>query len=256
MRISLPGYARLTAPGASGIVLESCHGAIEAILANETLYDYAARQPAARRFTGRAPVYAIGLPDGCGDAVVRRSMRGGALARLGTDLFFPPTRGLRELVTSLRLRAAGVPTPEVIGFVVYRAGPVLRRSDVVTREIPGGTDLASALRTVSDVERRRATLEATAHLVAALSREGAHHSDLNLRNILVSGIGAGESAQPQTYILDVDRIRFHVPGDPVVLGANIARLARSMRKLRDLGRLRIEDSEIETLRERAMELAG
>ena len=187
-------------------------------------------------------------------------MRGGALARLGTDLFFPPTRGLRELVTSLRLRAAGVPTPEVIGFVVYRAGPVLRRSDVVTREIPGGADLASALRTVSDVERRRATLEAAAQLVAALSREGAHHSDLNLRNILISGIGAGESAQPQAqaqaFILDVDRIRFHVPGDPVVLGANIARLARSMRKLRDRGELKIDDSEIETLRARAMELAG
>ncbi len=238
-------------------MLESCRGAIEAILAKETLYDFAARQPEARRFAGRAPVYAIELPGGCGNAVVRRSMRGGALARFGTDLFFPPTRGLRELVTSLRLRGAGVPTPELIGFVVYRAGPVLRRSDVVTREIPVGADLASALRTVSDVERRRATLEATAQLVAALSREGAHHSDLNLRNILISGMGgAGESAQPQAYILDVDRIRFHVPGDPVVLGANIARLARSMRKLRDLGRLRIDDSEIETLRARTMELAG
>jgi Lipopolysaccharide kinase (Kdo/WaaP) family len=256
LRIRLPGYARLTAAGARGIVLESCRSAIESILANETLYDFAARQPAARRFAGRTPVYVIELPDGCGDAVVRRSMRGGALARLGTDLFFPPTRGPRELVTSLRLRAAGVPTPEVIGFVVYRAGPVLRRSDVVTREIPGGADLASALRTVSDVERRRATLEAAAQLVAALSREGAHHSDLNLRNILISGIGAGESAPPQAFILDVDRIRFHVPGDPIVLGANIARLARSMRKLRDRSELKIDDSEIETLRARAMELTG
>ncbi len=255
MRISLPGYARLTAPGASGIVLESCRGAIEAILANETLYDFAARQPTARRFAGRAPVYAVGLPDGCGDVVIRRSMRGGALARLGTDLFLPPTRGLRELVTSVRLRAAGVSTPELIGFVIYKAGPVLRRSDVVTREIPGGTDLASALAALSDADLRRATLEATAHLVAAMSRDGAHHPDLNLRNILVTGVGASEGAQPQAFILDVDRIRFHFPGDPIVLSANLARLTRSMRKLRDRGELKIDDSEIETLRARATELA-
>ena len=58
------------------------------------------------------------------------------------DLFFPPTRGLRELVNSLRLRLAGVPTPEVVAVISYRAGPVLRRSDVATREIAESHDLS------------------------------------------------------------------------------------------------------------------
>lgn len=182
-------------------------------------------------------------------------MRGGALAGLETDLFLPPTRSLRELVTSLRLRGAGVKTPEMIGFIVYPAGPVFRRSDVITREIEGGVDLVSALAHPGNADRRGEMLDATAHLVAAISREGAHHSDLNLRNVLVSSGGIAGTSQVQAYILDVDRIRFHFPGDPVVLSANIARLARSMRKLRDHGELRIDDAEIETLRLRATELA-
>ena len=181
-------------------------------------------------------------------------MRGGALTGLHTDLFLPPTRGLRELVTSLRLRTAGIHTPEMIAFIVYRVGPIFRRSDVVTREIPGGVDLASALAHPGNAERRGEMLDAASALVAELSREGAHHSDLNLRNILVSDARTTESAQLQAYILDIDRIRFHFPGDPVVLSANVARLARSMRKLRDRGELKIEDSEIEALRTRAMEL--
>lgn len=144
----------------------------------------------------------------------------------------------------------------MIAFIRYRAGPIFRRSDVITREIPGGVDLASALAHPGNAERRGEMLDAAAGLVAALSREGAHHSDLNLRNIIVSTSAAGDSGQLQAFILDVDRIRFHFPGDPVVLSANIARLARSIRKLRDRGELIIEDSEIEALRKRAMEPVG
>jgi hypothetical protein len=246
LRISLPGYARLTSPRARGITLESCRAPIESILANETIYDFAARQPDARKFAGRATVYAIELPDGCGSGVVRRSMRGGWLSSLNTDLFLPPTRALRELVTSIRLRSSGVATPEVIAFAVYPAGGIFRRSDVVTREVKG-KDLGSILASGPSEERRQVSLETAAALVASLSLAGAHHSDLNLRNILVSGDVA--------YILDVDRIRFHVPGDPIVLRANIARLKRSLRKRRDLDRIPIEESEIVALGERIMELA-
>lgn len=180
-------------------------------------------------------------------------MRGGALSRLKTDLFLPPTRGLRELLASLRLRLAGVATPEVMAYAIYPAGSVFRRTDVITREIRGGADLATALAETNQPPRRGAILEAAAQLVAALSRAGAHHADLNLKNILVTDSSDGAAESPLAHVLDVDRVRFHVPGDPIVAVANIDRLERSLKKWRALHGLAIDDSEIATFRSRALE---
>lgn len=244
LTLAMPGYAKIRVANARGLVIETCHEMLETILSTGTLYSYAAAQPDARSFTGRAPVYAVSLPDGCGDVVVRHAMRGGALARTNSDLFFPPTRGLRELVNSLRLRISGVSTPEVVAFVTYRAGPVLRRSDVATREIRDGHDLWTVLSEIEPGDQRDACLRAAGRLVSAMTRAGAHHADLNLRNILVTWDGAeGATA----HVLDVDRIRFHVPGDPMVAQANRARLERSIRKWRDRKRIDVTDREISLL---------
>lgn len=244
--MSMPGYAKLRVKGARGLAVEGCHGTLEAILATETLYEYAARQPDARRMRGRATAYGIHLGSECGDVVVRHAMRGGLLARTGSDLFLPPTRGLRELINSLRLRLSGVPTPEVVAFVSYHAGPVLRRSDVLTREIPESHDLAVVLREMKDREHRDSCARATGKLLSSLARAGAHHPDLNARNILISWDSAHGA---MAHVLDVDRIRFHVPGDPMVASANIARLDRSLRKLREKHELEISDVEIDVIRD-------
>ena len=238
--LSLPGYAKLNVGSARGLVVETCMTQVREILEAGTLYDHARRQPDARSFQGRAPAYAVSL-DRCGSVVVRHAMRGGLLGKTGTDLFLPPTRGLRELVNSLRLRLAGVPTPEVVAIVSYKAGPVLRRSDVATREIPDSHDLAVVLREMSDPAERRSCLEATGKLLATMARAGAHHPDLNARNVLVTW-EAGEGAR--AHVLDVDRIRFHVPQDPMVSRANIERLERSLLKLRGLNSLTISDDEV------------
>jgi hypothetical protein len=60
-------------------------------------------------------------------------------------------------------------------------------------------------------------------LLAALTRAGAVHPDLNARNIVVAGKTA--------YVLDVDRVYFLPPDDPRVVARNRARLVRSARKL-------------------------
>ena len=56
-----------------------------------------------------------------------------------------------------------------------------------------------------------------------MSRAGAVHPDLNMRNVLVDGTNA--------YVLDVDRVYFLPPNDPRVAERNRARLLRSARKL-------------------------
>ena len=236
--------------GARGLVLESCKSVLESILSSETLYAYARRQPDAREFRGRATAYGIALGSGCGNVVVRHAMRGGLLARTGSDLFFPPTRGLRELVNSLRLKLTGVPTPEVVAFVSYPAGQILRRSDVATREIPESHDLSVVLREITEGEHRSACLRATGMLLSLLTRGGAHHPDLNARNVLISW---DSSDGAKAFVLDVDRIRFHVPGDPMVANANLARLERSLAKLREHEGLMVSDDEISMIRSAAAE---
>jgi 3-deoxy-D-manno-octulosonic acid kinase len=242
---SLPGYARISGNGVRGLAIESSRAGIEEILSAETLYDYAARQPGARTFRGRVPAYAITLPQEGGDVVIRHAVRGGALGKTGSDLFFPPTRALRELINSMRLRMAGVPTPEVVAFVTYRAGPLMRRSDVATRERKDAHDLSVVLKEIPTGEHRAQCLTATGRLLSVLARVGAHHPDLNARNVLISWDDAHGA---QAHVLDVDRIRFHVPADPMVFKANFDRLERSLEKLRERENLPVTDEEIESIR--------
>ncbi|HET9003565.1 MAG TPA: lipopolysaccharide kinase InaA family protein, partial [Gemmatimonadaceae bacterium] len=150
--------------------------------------------------------------------------------------------------------AAGVPTPAFIGYAVYPAGFGLSRIDVLVEEIPGARDLANVVR---DGGMTSALIEATARLLAALSRAGARHEDLNLKNVLISRpvMPDGEPAAPMAYAIDVDRVSF---GHPRVrtMEANVARLARSARKWRRGRELPIEEEQLATLARRARELAA
>ncbi len=108
------------------------------VLAAGTLYDFARRQPEAQALAGRQPAFAISTPTGAGAMVVRHNRHGGLFARLTGDRFLPPTRAPREFDLSARLRAAGVPTPPILAYVVYRDGLVgaLRRGHAHGRRVP------------------------------------------------------------------------------------------------------------------------
>jgi tRNA A-37 threonylcarbamoyl transferase component Bud32 len=164
---------------------------------------------------------------------VRHVRHGGVLAPLTRDLFVPPTRAPYELATSIRLRDAGVATPEVLAYGVYRAGPGLRRADVVTREIPDASMLAAcvtspAVRGDLSIDQQ-AVWHAVRVLIDALGRAGAFHADLNVTNVLITGAGG---STPTAYALDIDRVIWRRPGDPTVARDNAARLRRSAEKRR------------------------
>lgn len=207
-----------------------------------TLYAYAAAHATRRELRGRAAAYAVPLgaeSDGRPrTVVVRHGWRGGALRRVRRDLFFPPTRAPVELATSERLRAAGVPTPEVMAYAVYPAAAGLRRVDVATCLVPNGTDLAAvlgaALAAGTPVD---AWVRPTAALLAALARAGARHPDLNLKNVLLApGSSAeGSHAELRAWVLDVDVARvLDAAVSPAIaaatLTANLERLSRSVQK--------------------------
>jgi hypothetical protein len=248
--IRIPSYERFQVGDARVVATAACAGAIREVLEKERLYDYAARQPDAVALVGRAPVFAVDLPRECGRVVVRHNMRGGWMAKVSKDLFVFPTRGFRELIASLRLRASGVSTPEVVAYVSYPINLVLRRSDVATREIANGHDLSVALAKVTDHAHRVMVLDAIAKLLRSLTQAGAHHQDLNLKNVLLT---AGDGPGLDAHLLDVDRVRFSSPGSPLVAKANLDRLIRSLRKWRDLHELPYSAEDEEYLRLRSIE---
>jgi hypothetical protein len=230
---SIPSYERFAVGGARVVATRSCSNSIRTVLENERLYEYAARQPDAVPLIGRA-----------------HNMRGGWIARISKDLFVLPTRGFRELIASLRLRASGVSTPEVVAYVSYPLNWVLRRSDVATREIPNGHDLSVVLEKVTDHDHRVMVLDAVVKLLKSLTQAGAHHPDLNLKNVLLT---AGQGDGLDAHVLDVDRVRFSSPGSPLIAKANLDRLIRSLRKWRDREGLPYTAEDEEYLRLRTAE---
>jgi len=238
------GYQRAEVLGVAVVARAGMLDAVRTALKSGTLYEYAAQHEEARSLAGRGIAYALPFPNG-ERVVVRHNRHGGLLASLTGDRFLPPTRAPRELAAALRLAREHVPTPEILAYAVYRAGPLFRRSDVVTREVRNGRDLAQLLTEGGDGERRVA-LEAAAELIGLLSAVGARHHDLNVKNILLANDG-GRAGRLLAFVLDVDRVEFGRGGDSRITELNLARFARSARKWRELYGARIDDVELARL---------
>jgi tRNA A-37 threonylcarbamoyl transferase component Bud32 len=211
---------------------------IEALRAG-TLYRYAESHPNARPLAGRGVAYAVPLPGNVERVVVRHNRHGGMLARFTGDLFRAPTLAPLELRMSERLRRAGVPTPVILGYVVYAAPAGLRRVDVMTREIPESHDLSSAIMTADRRVRDKALL-AAATLVGALSDAKARHHDLNVKNVLLRD---SDDGLLNAFVLDVDRVAF-VEDATYAREANVARLLRSARKWQSAHGAPVTDDEL------------
>jgi hypothetical protein len=215
------------------------------MLSDGTLFEAAARDLGARRLDGRGVAYAIALPVTGTRAVVRHNRHGGLLASVTRDLFLHPTRAPHELAISLRLAELGVRTPPVLMYGVQRVGALLRRADLVTREVPGGRDLASYMvPSVAEAERA-AAWHATRALVRALNAAGARHHDLNVKNVLLAP--AANGVDLEAWVLDVDRVVFGERNAASVRVGNAARLLRSARKWRDERGAVLDEGELAAL---------
>lgn len=244
------GYLPFMVRETGGMALIPLVPDLHELLREGTLYDYAARHPRARALSGRATAWAVPLPDATTHVVVRHGWHGGLLRRVTGDRFLAPTRAPYELRTSLALRERGVPTPEIVAYAVYPAGPLLRRSDVASREVPRAKDLAVTLVGTPVRAVKEAALEATATLLARLADAGARHADLNLKNVLLEPAGDGAFS---AWVLDVDRVTLHDGGDARVPALNHARLARSAGKWARLHGADITDDDLARLARRADE---
>lgn len=215
-----PGYQHFAVPGARVIVRADVVNALRDAMGAGTLYDWAAKFPGRRELTGRIPAYALPLPGADYNVVVRHNHHGGLLAGLRGDRFFRP-RAAYELAAAWRLTNAGIPTPEVIACALYRVNWLEKRSDVMTRELPAGSDFGAIVAAGSPSP---AQLDAVRTLVQTLGDAGVWHPDLNARNIYVT------DGDVRAFVLDLDRVKFGAA--PYFAGrANAARLSRSVKKI-------------------------
>lgn len=237
-----PGYESFLVGRARVVAHASVAGAVRGAMSGATLHGWASRQPGARGMQGRATAWATTMPGGI-EVVVRHSRHGGMLAPLTGDLFLEPTRAPAELAASLRLGSAGVSTPEVLAYAVYPVVGPFVRADVATRLLRG-VALPEAWQAAESDDDRWAIIEMMAQLLSSLRRAGAHHPDLNVRNVLMLD-GAGAA------VLDVDRVGFGAPGDASIAERNVRRLLRSMAKARVGYGVDLTSRQVQRLRETA-----
>jgi tRNA A-37 threonylcarbamoyl transferase component Bud32 len=244
------GYRRVDEAGTIIVARADVAGALlsayrAAPRENPTLHGYASRDSGARPLRGRETAYALTLPGTTTPVVVRHNRHGGVLRALTGDLFLGLTRAPRELAIALALEDLGVPTPPVLGYGIYAAGPVFARSDVVTEEIRDSMDLGEfLLESAPGTDERRKVWNATSRLLRRLSMGGVRHHDLNVKNILVR---MSHEDLTIAYALDVDRIEFDCTRRDAYAG-NRARLRRSVEKWKRTRGARISDSEVSFLK--------
>lgn len=237
-----PGYSRVARPGAVLVVRDDVAAAISAAMSTVPLYEWAATLPGRRELQGRAPAYAVQLPESDVRVVVRRNHHGGLLAPLLGDRFII-SRAPRELAIARIFAEQGIPTPDVLAHATHSVNWLQSRIDVVTRELPPGRDLGASLLAESSGPGRDAQWAAVAVLLRALMGTGAWHRDLNVKNIyLIETPGS----PPRAAVLDLDRVLFDIPG-PTVGEANVERLRRSLRKWRDTKGASVSDAELKAL---------
>lgn len=173
---------------------------------------------------GRGRLALVDLPAG-GRAVVRPVLRGGLLGKLVRRVSFDPRRALTELRVSVEAAARGARVLDVLAAVTRPAGLGWRHG-LVTREVAGALDLASALGAFPEGAPRRRALAAAGLAIRRLHDAGVDHVDLNLKNVLL--LPAGDEA----LVIDLDRCRLGPqPASAAVRERNLVRLLRSWTKL-------------------------
>jgi hypothetical protein len=230
------GYSRVATRSYELVAADAVLADVQGLLReHETLYQWAAHLPQAQLLRGRAPVYVGTLPRGNATVAVRHVWHGGLLAPLTRDRFRMPTRAGTELQNSQRLRELGVDTSEILAYVLYPAGPGLRRIDVASRFMPDTIDFGTVLTGAAPALNRASTLTAIRELLVALASHRALHPDLNVKNILLrrDAIERTATGHVSAIVIDVDVVHFEPQRDPHdVMSANLSRFVRSIRKWR------------------------
>jgi 3-deoxy-D-manno-octulosonic acid kinase len=191
---------------------------------------------------GRGDAWYVEGPFGAG--VLRHYRRGGLMARLSTRHYLwlgeRHARCVREVDLLEALVAAGLPVPAPIAGAWWREGFFYRAALLMAR-VPVRADLMSLVH--EDVAS--APWEAVGTTLARFHRFGAHHPDLNARNVLqrtdggitlidwdrgTSGHAPGRWCEDEIARLERSLLKYRRHVDPARIGQGMARLRAAWRE--------------------------
>lgn len=134
--------------------------------------------------------------EGIGPVVIKSYKRGGLVRHLIRDRYARcgKTRPQLEYEMLETVRAIGVSAPEPVAFAV--AGRLFYRGWLVTMEIPGHRSMADL--SVACPEKIGPMMEALAHQVDLLVKNGIKHADLHPGNVLLDENGT-------LFLIDFDK---------------------------------------------------
>lgn len=185
----------------------------------------------ARWLEGRGAIPSIPLSDGR-NVILRTYRHGGLLSGFTGNIFIGRPRPFRELTLSIAARKRNIPTPPVLGGVIYPvAGPVYR-GVLAIEEIPeasDGLELLKRARDLSELQRTqlyKSILPKAGRLIALCHNNGLVHTDLNIKNIMVC-------PDPfSLHVIDLDRCRIEKkPLSDSQRRSQLERLFRSLKKV-------------------------
>jgi len=180
-----------------------------------------AREAVTGAAVGRGSAWFLDTPFGA--AVLRRYLRGGAVARFIRDRYlftgWGRSRPVREFRTLERLSAGGLPAPAPLAACVRRRG-LWYTGSLLTRRIAAAVPLADLL---AERGADDPLWERVGACVRRFHDAGVVHADLNARNVLVGRDDA-------VFLIDFDRASIR-PRARARFRRNLVRLRRSLRKL-------------------------
>ncbi len=176
-------------------------------------------QPVTR--SGRGAAWFVDGP--FGRAVLRHYRRGGLAAKVSADRYVwqgeDKVRSVAEFRLLAQLAAQGHCVPQPLAAAYWRDGWFYRAA-ILLRRIETERDFLETMR----ADSFHTPWSQLGRVIARLHRVGAHHSDLNARNILIDHSGA-------LHIIDWDKGRLEAAPGPWCAEV-LDRLERSLHKYR------------------------
>jgi tRNA A-37 threonylcarbamoyl transferase component Bud32 len=181
---------------------------------------------------GRTPHPSIPLENGQ-SMVLRQYSHGGLLRAITGNLYLFGARSFRELALTEEIRTCGIPTIISIGAIHHRIFFPFYRAYFLSLEVPRAMDLAQYLQQIGPGPSRenlllkRKTIRSAGFLICQFHQAGFFHSDLQIKNILVTG--------DQLLLIDFDRSYRKSALSVRKRMKNLLRLNRSAEKWKRLG---------------------